>query len=375
MSIATDRLLARTTAYISTMTPAMSGKILRAYQIMRDSLTDAEITALLNAGHTAEHVALALTKQPWFENAITTVGTGAQDLTLRAAAQYRMILPTSVGGAWATIGIDMANPLIGPAMAKMKSAATANLTKTTRDTLTQTVKSGMERGLNSKRIAKELRSVIGLSPNQSNAVTNFERMLRSGDRMALTRELRNHRYDAQLLKGLGPKGTGLTEAQITKMAEAYRTRMISFNAHQQARTLANDAMRNGQRLSWESAIDMGMVDRATLFKQRVTMRDEKVRDEHALMDGEVRQFDERYTNGEMVVGDLDWGCRCHEVYFTDPTGTRFGKGKGPQSKPGPAGPRCWPGWPLLALWNRQNETQPRGTYDLANRAASQRNTS
>jgi len=315
------------------MAPTMTAKIMRAFEIMRTSLSDGEILGLLKQGHAAELIALRLTEQPWFNNAMTSVTTATQDMALRASRQYQTMLPkagaASLGVAGA-IGIDLSNPLVYKAMTKLKSAATVNLAQSTANTLTQTVQSGLSRGLGSKRIAKELRSVIGLSPSQAQAVANFENMLRNGDRAALTRKLRNHRFDGTLRKTLGKGGKGLTPDQITKMSEAYRKRMISFNAHQQARTLANDAMRSGQRMVWEDAIARGMANTADLYKQRVSMRDGKVRTEHVLIDGQVRRFNETYSNDEMVVGELDWGCRCMEVYFSDPTGTRFGKGRGPR---------------------------------------------
>lgn len=332
MSTATARLLARTTRYVSTLTPAMAARIMKAYEIMRTSLTDAEIKALLQAGASAEHLALEITKQPWFKNAVTSVGTGAQDITLRSAKQYSAALPT-VAGRSVRLGIDMANPLIAVAMQKMKSSATEMLTKNAAATLTQAVKSGMERGLNSKAIARELRDVIGLAPSQERAIRNFKAMLQAGDREALTRALRDKRFDGTLSRALGVNGTGLSKQQVATMTDAYRRKMVSFNAYTQARTLANDGMRAGQRLAWEDAIGKGMVERDTLWKQRVSMRDGKVRPEHVDMDGEVRRFDEPYSNGEMVTGESDWGCRCQDVYFVDETGDRFGVGKGPQGAP------------------------------------------
>lgn len=336
MSIATDLLLARTRRYVSTLSPAMAARILKAYAIMRTSLTDAEIAALLKDGASAERIALAITKEPWFRNAVTGVGTGAQDITLRSAKQYAAVLPGPAGRA-VKMGIDLSNPLIATAMLSMKSRATAQLTKDLAATLTQAVKAGMEAGKGSAAIARTLRDVIGLAPNQEEAVRHFEEMLRAGDRAALTRALRDKRFDATLGRAMGKGGKGLSEAQVRTMADAYRRKMIAFNANTQARTLANDAQRAGQRLAWEDAIGKGVVDRGTLYKQRISLRDGKVREEHVAWDGEVRKFDEPYSSGEMVVGELEWGCRCLEVYFEDETGERFGaEGKGPRPPVSPA---------------------------------------
>ena len=329
MSTATDLLLARLERYAATFKPAMAGRILRAYEIMRTSMTDGEIAALLKSGASAERVASALTHEPWFKQALTGVGTGAQDITLRSATQYAVELPQAARKA-VKLGIDLSNPRIAAAMVTMKSRATDQLTKDAANTMRQVVKAGMEAGKGSKAIARTLRDSIGLAPNQEQAVRNFERMLREGDRTALTRALRDKRYDGTLNRLMGAEGKGLTEKQITTMTDAYRRKMVAFNANTQARTLANDAQRAGQRLAWEDAIGKGVIDKAFLWKQRVSMRDGKVRDEHIQWDGEVRRFDEPYSSGEMVVGELEWGCRCMDVYFEDETGERFGDAKGPR---------------------------------------------
>lgn len=329
MSATTDLLLARLQRLAATYKPAMAGKILRAYEIMRTSMTDGEIAALLKSGASAERVAAALTHEPWFGQALTGVGTGAQDITLRSARQYAAELPRDAREA-VKLGIDLSNPRIAAAMVTMKSRATDQLTKDAAATMRQVVKTGMEAGKGSKAIARTLRDSIGLAPNQEQACRNFEKMLRDGDRAALTRALRDKRYDGTLNRLMGKDGKGLTEKQITTMADAYRRKMVAFNANTQARTLANDAQRAGQRLAWEDAIGKGVVDRANLWKQRVSLRDGKVRDEHIAWDGEVRRFDEPYSSGEMVVGELEWGCRCMDVYFEDESGERFGAGQGPR---------------------------------------------
>jgi len=298
-------------------------------------MTDAEIGALLKSGASAERVAAALTHEPWFKQALTGVGTGAQDITLRSAKQYAAELPQAARKA-VKLGIDLSNPRIADAMVTMNSRATAQLTKDAAETMRQVVKTGMEAGKGSKAIAKTLRDSIGLAPNQEQAVRHFEEMLRAGDRTALSRALRDKRYDATLNRLLGPGGKGLSEAQIKTMGDAYRRKMVAFNANTQARTLANDAQRAGQRLAWEDAIGKGVVDRANLWKQRVSMRDGKVRDEHVEWDGEVRRFDELYSSGEMVVGESEFGCRCFEILFEDATGERFGAGQGPRSVQGQA---------------------------------------
>jgi hypothetical protein len=166
------------------------------------------------------------------------------------------------------------------------------------------VENGLRDGVNPRVVARELGQVIGLAPNQEAAVRNFRKLLEAGDPEALVRKLRDRRFDSTIRRGaLGPE-------QIEKMTEAYRRRMIAFNAETNARTASLDSMRAGQRLSWQSAIDSGIVDGSRLVKRWSGVLDARERPEHVAMEGETVPFDQPFSNGEMTPGESTYNCRC-----------------------------------------------------------------
>jgi hypothetical protein len=71
------------------------------------------------------------------------------------------------------------------------------------------------------------------------------------------------------------EGGALTETQIEKMTAAYRRKMVAFNTETIARTATLDALKLGQRLSWEAAIENGYVAEERVFKTWVGVMDSR----------------------------------------------------------------------------------------------------
>jgi hypothetical protein len=108
------------------------------------------------------------------------------------------------------------------------------------------------------------------------------------------------------------------------MTEAYRRKFLAWNAETNARTMANNAQKLGQRLTWEAAVERGDVDGGHLIKRWAGVLDDREREEHVAMEDEVVGWDEHFSNGEMTPGESTYNCRCIAVYFTarDPQAAR-----------------------------------------------------
>jgi hypothetical protein len=154
-----------------------------------------------------------------------------------------------------------------------------------------------------------LRDVIGLSPHQETIVANYERALRGEGRNPLQYELRDKRYDGSIKKGT------LTESQIEKQVSAYRSRLLSHNAQTHAKTAMLDSQKLAQRLSWESAVEQGIVDGDRLFKVWVGIMDERERETHREMEGDTVRWNAPFRNGQQIPGDTEWNCRCIARYI------------------------------------------------------------
>jgi hypothetical protein len=125
---------------------------------------------------------------------------------------------------------------------------------------------------------------------------------------------------AMLDRMLGDKS--LTPDQIERMTEAYRRRLLALNTEAHARSIALDAQRLAQRLSWEDSIARGIIDRSrvrrTWLARGGPQGDERNRPEHLALHGTTVGMDQAYPNGQLVPGEGDYNCRCGERFTLAP---------------------------------------------------------
>lgn len=292
---------------------AMSGadarlRLLRAWDIVRLSLSESDFLAAVNNGTLESFLAEILSDRA-LEPAFAELRSLIDRSSLESAATWSGDLP--IRGAV----FNVLNPRVIESVRALDTRVIQTLKAEVRETVRQAALEGLEAGVHPRTVARRVRSVIGLAPNQEAAVANFRRMLEAGDREALTRALRDRRFDRTLQKALGRKGTGLSAEQIDRMTEAYRKRMVAFNAETNARTIALDTQRLAQRNSWQSSIDRGLVDASRLRRTWVSVGDHRVRPEHVKMHGETVRWGERWSNGEDIPGQSTYNCRCLEKVF------------------------------------------------------------
>ena len=300
-------------------TEELRRSILRAYDVMQTSMSESEIHRLLDSGASIEDIVQQVADLPDLNSMLTrTLGTPLSDTTLNAARTFSFDLPTKASREALKNGVSLLNPKVIEGLAEVQGRVFTRMSRGTQEVFRQHLARGLKEGRGLGSIARSARGVIGLAPNQERAVANFERMLRKGDHEVLGRKLRDRRFDNTLKRALGKDGTGLSEKQVQSMTGAYRRRMLQYNADLQTRSAALEAVRRGQRLSWEDAIDRGLIKRDECWRRRNTVGDSRVRPAHDAMNGETRPLDEPYSNGELVVGDTEYNCRCTETYFTQP---------------------------------------------------------
>lgn len=128
----------------------------------------------------------------------------------------------------------------------------------TRNGIRAIVSHAMEFGGHPYEQARQIKNLIGLTERQARAVTNFRRLLSAGDSEALTRELRDHRFDAQIRTAIR-SGNGLTKEQIDQQAQRYADRMLQWRARNIARTETINAARIGTQAAWHQAAEKGLL--------------------------------------------------------------------------------------------------------------------
>ena len=305
--------------------PDLAAAQLRAFELIRSALPESQVARAIQDG----------TMNRLIDEVLDDM-TGGPFAALRARL-YRATIDAgeSEAGHLPTrfrVGVfDRLSPQVVDAARRLGSRSLEVLATETRETVREHVRLGIEAGKNPRVIARELKSVIGLAPNQVRAVANFRAQLETGDRAALDRMLGRgvlRQPNGEIIRrgahaggeGLSGRDLGildrklgtdpLTPEQIQRMTTAYEKRMLAWNAESHARTMALDANKQAARLAWEDAVAKGVVPRTALRKVWVAVLDDRTRDEHRELSGTEVGFDEAFPNGEVTPGDDSWNCRC-----------------------------------------------------------------
>lgn len=301
---------------IARLEPFVAAAVVRTIALLVAALPESKLTRLLHDG-AIDDVLTVLLAQAALDRATMPFRLALRDVMERAFRWNVPYLP-SAGKIDGTIAVvfDHLNPRVIEAMRTLETRAVSGFEQSVRDTVRQTIARGLENRQTPAAIARDLRAVIGLAPKDEAAVANFRAMLERGDRDALTRLLRDRRFDQTLERALGADGKGLTAPQIDTMVDAYRRRAIAANAETVSRTATQDAYKIATRESWQSAIDRGIVPRGGVQRRWLHLDgQDHPRPHHQKMQGQTVPIDAPYSNGDTFAGENDpWGCHCLDIY-------------------------------------------------------------
>lgn len=315
MTPAQLKVLALARARVSLLQPIVAAAVIRSLGLIVNALPESTVAQLIREG-AIERILTVLLAEHVLGRATMPVRFALRDVVSRAFRLNVPYLPKAgkVDGTLAVV-FDQLNPRVLDAMRTLETRVVSGMHESVRDTVRQTLARGLENRQAPATIAREIRAVVGLSPRGEQAVANFRAMLESGDREALSRLLRDRRFDQTLARALGADGKGLSAEQVNKMVAAYRKRSIAREAETISRTATQDAYKTATRESWQSAIERGIVDGDRLKKQWIGVADERERPEHLAMNDEVAPFDQTYSSGQRYAGEGDFNCRCVDRYF------------------------------------------------------------
>lgn len=193
--------------------------------------------------------------------------------------------------------------------------------QTTRAALTE----GVRLGLNPRDQARTFRDVVGLTEYQSQIVANYRAELNALDGNALSRELRDRRFDRTVDRAVRTR-TPLSQDQIDRMVERYRQGWIRYRSEVIARTEALRSVHEGTEDMFSQAIAEGELEPEQLVS-RWKCRIRGSRDWHIAMNGQIRPFGVPFTSGKgrslRYPGDphapADEVCQCACVKITKVT--------------------------------------------------------
>jgi hypothetical protein len=280
------------------MAPDMASAILATIRELRKAVSTGDFLRAVELGHYLEKLE-AILNGPAFTPVRTEIRRAVQEAIRYQSADIPKP-PSSRQSI--NVGFDILNPRHIDAIRTLETRVIQTFQQEQRDVIRAHIENGLRDGKGPRAVARGIRDVVGLAPNQHQAVLNFRKALEEGDvSKALGYKLRDKRLKVT---------ESMTPAQIDKAVEAYKRKFISFHAETVARTATLDTLKKGQQLAWEDAIEKGIVDPARLQKTWVTVGDDRVRDEHNAVNGETVPYNAYYSTGEYVPGESTYSCRC-----------------------------------------------------------------
>jgi hypothetical protein len=307
----------RARARIAVLQPAIALAVVKVFDLILDALPESKLTETIRDGALDDIIAVLLA-QSVLERVTLPFRLALRDAIARSFRFSVPALPNGgkVNGTIAVV-FDQLNPRVIAAMRTLETRAVTDLTESARDTVRQSIARGLENRQRPSVIARELRAVIGLAPKDEAAVANFRAMLDRGDRTALSRLLRDRRFDQTLERSLGADGKGLTAKQIDAMTAAYRRRAIAANAETVSRAATRSAYKLGVRQTWEAALDRGVVPGGVVNRRWLHLDgQDNPRPHHEAMQGQTVPIDAPYSNGDTFAGEHDpWNCHCIDLYL------------------------------------------------------------
>ncbi len=270
---------------VASLQPDVAAAVLRAFAILRDTLSESELAQAIESGQFDVLVAQVFS-EAIMDRAFIPVRQRIRDTVASGLRYTAPSLPKGgkINGVLSVV-FDHLSPNVITAVRRLETAVLQSLTIDTREAMRAFVENGIRDGVGPRTIAREIRPIVGMSPTQSeNAI----------------------KYEAKLVDA----GAG----NIAKKVAAYQRKAISVNAEAISRTATLDAFKLGQRLAYEDAIAKGIIDRDRLTKTWIGIMDDRERPTHVAMEGNTVPFDAPFKNGQMIPGESEWNCRCLAKY-------------------------------------------------------------
>lgn len=184
------------------------------------------------------------------------------------------------------------------------------------------IQNGVAAGRNPIDVARDVRQFIGLTDSQTQAVLNYRNALTQGSRDALSRALRDRRFDPTVARAVRGENA-LSSDQIDNMVSRYSARYLKYRSETIARTESIRALNAGNHQLWNQAANSGQVSADLVTRKWITAGDDHVRDSHAEIDGDVVGLNEPFdTSLGPLMYPGDWNgepantinCRCSVIY-------------------------------------------------------------
>lgn len=249
--------------------PALRARFLQVALSLR--VTSIERVAQLLAANDLDGAVRYLFEQPGMSVALTELRAAYAAGVLRLVRDVARDLS---GELRVTVVTPVLTPPLIAAVRRWEDGAFANVAAELRLGIRETIALELQRGIGPRQVAVALKSGIGaggLTAYDAKIIASFRAALEEG-RMAdaLGRALRDKRFDRSLT------GKRLLPAQIDKMVEAYRRKLVAFRAETFARAASMQAANEASAVGWHAAVEQGRIPYVEVRRYWVVAQDERL---------------------------------------------------------------------------------------------------
>lgn len=222
-----------------------------------------------------------------------------------------------------TVRFDLVNSRAVSAIKQAQLRLIRSITEEQRLVIRDILTRGVTAGINPREVAREIRGSIGLTRYQQGVVQSYRELLERGSAQALTRELRDARFDGTVRRALR-EGRPLPRAEIDRMVDRYRERWVNYRAETIARTEGLRAASEGVQEGFIQAVEEGTLAPDDIKRTWLTRHDGRAREWHLDMHRQERGLEEPFVSGlgnllmeprdESAPAEETIECRCRVTY-------------------------------------------------------------
>jgi len=259
---------------------------LKAVAFIKNERTLGELADLLSVGR----IDVALES---VERAMRTVANTVSNTAIATGASTAEVIAENLNVAFS---FNQVNERAIGIVQRSNFELIRNFTQEQTRATQRAILDGLNTGANPIEQARRFRDSIGLTDRQQSTVGNFRRLLQEGDTGALTRGLRDKRFDGTIRRVFAA-GEKLTESQVSTMTTRYADRLLKHRSEVIARTESLRAVNQADHEAWVQATEEGVVKKEELIREWVPANDFVVRDSHEAMRGQEAILEEPFISG------------------------------------------------------------------------------